>query len=100
MRGLIRCLSRYEMRCRVSGFPVYCRDGRQVGRGALFGPVFAAAVVLDPGATSGAYATARFWMRNREPAFPRRSSVNARLGQWGPRMRSRSTKSIFIRYPA
>ena len=44
----IRCLSRYE-NGRERGFR--CIAGvDEVGRGALFGPVFAAAVVLDPGA--------------------------------------------------
>lgn len=44
----IRCLSRYENEARERGFR--CIAGiDEVGRGALFGPVFAAAVVLDPG---------------------------------------------------
>ncbi len=43
----IRCLSRYENQARERGFR--CIAGiDEVGRGALFGPVFAAAVVLDP----------------------------------------------------
>ena len=43
----IRCLSRYENQARDRGFR--CIAGLdEVGRGALFGPVFAAAVVLDP----------------------------------------------------
>ena len=43
----IRCLSRYENEARERGFR--CIAGiDEVGRGALFGPVFAAAVVLDP----------------------------------------------------
>lgn len=43
----IRCLSRYEVQARERGFR--CIAGiDEVGRGALFGPVFAAAVVLDP----------------------------------------------------
>ena len=42
----IRCLSRYENQARERGFR--CIAGiDEVGRGALFGPVFAAAVVLD-----------------------------------------------------
>jgi ribonuclease HII len=43
----IRCLSRYENQARERGFR--CIAGLdEVGRGALFGPVFAAAVILDP----------------------------------------------------
>jgi ribonuclease HII len=43
----IRCLSRYENRARERGFRAIAGVD-EVGRGALFGPVFAAAVVLDP----------------------------------------------------
>lgn len=43
----IRCLSRYEREARELGF--VCVAGvDEVGRGALFGAVFAAAVVLNP----------------------------------------------------
>lgn len=43
----IRCLSRYERQAYSEGFT--CIAGvDEVGRGSLFGPVFAAAVVLDP----------------------------------------------------
>jgi len=43
----IRCLSRYERQARELGF--VCIAGvDEVGRGALFGAVFAAAVVLNP----------------------------------------------------
>ena len=43
----IRCLSRYEREARERGF--VCIAGvDEVGRGALFGAVFAAAVVLNP----------------------------------------------------
>lgn len=42
-----RCLSSYERQARERGF--MCIAGvDEVGRGCLFGPVFAAAVVLDP----------------------------------------------------
>lgn len=43
----IRCLSSYEREAREQGF---CRIAGvdEVGRGCLFGPVFAAAVILDP----------------------------------------------------
>lgn len=42
-----RCLSSYERRARERGFS--CIAGvDEVGRGCLFGPVFAAAVILDP----------------------------------------------------
>ncbi|MFZ0592057.1 MAG: ribonuclease HII [Bryobacteraceae bacterium] len=43
----IRCLSRYENRARERGFRIIAGID-EVGRGALFGPVFAAAVILDP----------------------------------------------------
>lgn len=43
----IRCLSRYETRARERGFRIIAGVD-EVGRGALFGPVFAAAVALDP----------------------------------------------------
>jgi ribonuclease HII len=43
----IRCLSRYENRARERGFRIVAGVD-EVGRGALFGPVFAAAVALDP----------------------------------------------------
>ena len=43
----IRCVSSYEQEARERGFA--CIAGvDEVGRGCLFGPVFAAAVVLDP----------------------------------------------------
>ena len=43
----IRCVSSYEQEARERGFT--CIAGvDEVGRGCLFGPVFAAAVVLDP----------------------------------------------------
>ena len=43
----IRCVSSYEGEARARGFT--CIAGvDEVGRGCLFGPVFAAAVVLDP----------------------------------------------------
>ncbi len=43
----IRCLSSYEEEARERGFT--CIAGvDEVGRGCLFGPVFAAAVILDP----------------------------------------------------
>jgi ribonuclease HII len=45
--SLIRCVSSYEQEARERGFT--CIAGvDEVGRGCLFGPVFAAAVVLDP----------------------------------------------------
>ena len=43
----IRCLSRYENEARERGFRSIAGVD-EVGRGALFGPVFAAAVILDP----------------------------------------------------
>jgi ribonuclease HII len=43
----IRCLSRYEREARERGFRSIAGVD-EVGRGALFGPVFAAAVVLHP----------------------------------------------------
>lgn len=43
----IRCLSRYENEARERGFRTIAGID-EVGRGALFGPVFAAAVILDP----------------------------------------------------
>lgn len=43
----IRCVSSFELRARELGFT--CIAGvDEVGRGCLFGPVFAAAVILDP----------------------------------------------------
>jgi ribonuclease HII len=43
----IRCRSTYEREARERGF--HCIAGvDEVGRGCLFGPVFAAAVILDP----------------------------------------------------
>jgi ribonuclease HII len=43
----IRCVSSYEQEARERGFT--CIAGvDEVGRGCLFGPVFAAAVILDP----------------------------------------------------
>lgn len=43
----IRCQGKYERAARASGY--HCIAGvDEVGRGSLFGPVFAAAVVLDP----------------------------------------------------
>lgn len=43
----IRCLTTYEREARERGFS--CVAGvDEVGRGCLFGPVFAAAVILDP----------------------------------------------------
>ena len=47
-RRSIRCLSTYENLAREQGYA--CIAGvDEVGRGALFGPVFAAAVVLESG---------------------------------------------------
>lgn len=43
----IRCLSSYERLAREQGFQVIAGVD-EVGRGCLFGPVFAAAVILDP----------------------------------------------------
>lgn len=43
----IRCVSTYEKRARERGFSRIAGVD-EVGRGCLFGPVFAAAVVLDP----------------------------------------------------
>ena len=43
----IRCLSRYENAARERGFQAIAGVD-EVGRGALFGPVFAAAVILNP----------------------------------------------------
>lgn len=43
----IRCLSRYENLARAQGYTAVAGVD-EVGRGALFGPVFAAAVVLNP----------------------------------------------------
>jgi len=43
----IRCVSSYERQARERGFCVIAGVD-EVGRGCLFGPVFAAAVVLDP----------------------------------------------------
>ncbi len=46
-RKSIRCVSSYEQEARERGF--ICIAGvDEVGRGCLFGPVFAAAVILDP----------------------------------------------------
>jgi ribonuclease HII len=42
-----RCLTRYEREARERGFR-FVAGVDEVGRGALFGPVFAAAVTLDP----------------------------------------------------
>ncbi len=44
---VIRCLTRYEREARERGF-CFVAGVDEVGRGALFGPVFAAAVILDP----------------------------------------------------
>ena len=44
----IRCVSSYEKQARVRGFSRIAGVD-EVGRGCLFGPVFAAAVLLDPG---------------------------------------------------
>ena len=43
----IRCLSTYEREARERGF-LQIAGVDEVGRGCLFGPVFAAAVILDP----------------------------------------------------
>jgi ribonuclease HII len=43
----IRCLSTYEREARERGF-AHIAGVDEVGRGCLFGPVFAAAVILDP----------------------------------------------------
>jgi ribonuclease HII len=43
----IRCLTRYEREARERGF-LFVAGVDEVGRGALFGPVFAAAVIQDP----------------------------------------------------
>jgi ribonuclease HII len=43
----IRCLSRYEVQARERGFRSIAGID-EVGRGSLFGPVFAAAVILNP----------------------------------------------------
>lgn len=43
----IRCVSTYEREARERGF-VQVAGVDEVGRGCLFGPVFAAAVILDP----------------------------------------------------
>ena len=46
-KSSIRCVSSYEEEARERGFA--CIAGvDEVGRGCLFGPVFAAAVILDP----------------------------------------------------
>ena len=46
-KSSIRCVSSYEEKARERGFA--CIAGvDEVGRGCLFGPVFAAAVILDP----------------------------------------------------
>jgi ribonuclease HII len=42
-----RCLSRYEKLARAQGYSAVAGVD-EVGRGALFGPVFAAAVILNP----------------------------------------------------
>src|SRR5712664_1716810 len=43
----MRCQGKYEREARAQGF--HCIAGvDEVGRGALFGPVFAAAVILSP----------------------------------------------------
>lgn len=42
-----RCLTRYEREARQQGFR-FVAGVDEVGRGSLFGPVFAAAVILDP----------------------------------------------------
>src|ERR1700676_4557176 len=43
----MRCQGKYEREARALGF--HCIAGvDEVGRGALFGPVFAAAVILSP----------------------------------------------------
>jgi ribonuclease HII len=47
MERSIRCLSRYENAARERGFQAIAGVD-EVGRGALFGPVFAAAVILNP----------------------------------------------------
>ena len=44
----IRCRTTFEREARERGFNVIAGVD-EVGRGCLFGPVFAAAVVLDPG---------------------------------------------------
>src|SRR5690349_1828235 len=43
----IRCVSTYEREARERGFSQIAGVD-EVGRGCLFGPVFAAAVILDP----------------------------------------------------
>ena len=43
----IRCVSTYEREARERGF-AHIAGVDEVGRGCLFGPVFAAAVILDP----------------------------------------------------
>ena len=41
-----RCTAAFERKCRAAGF-VRIAGVDEAGRGALFGPVFAAAVILD-----------------------------------------------------
>src|SRR5579884_74533 len=43
----MRCHSKFEREARANGF-VFTAGVDEVGRGALFGPVFAAAVILNP----------------------------------------------------
>src|SRR5205085_8605809 len=47
-RHVMRCTARIENRARRDGFRRIAGTD-EVGRGALFGPVVAAAVILDPG---------------------------------------------------
>lgn len=44
---MVRCVSKYEREARERGF-TRIAGVDEVGRGCLFGPVFAAAVILDP----------------------------------------------------
>ncbi|HLG96970.1 MAG TPA: ribonuclease HII [Bryobacteraceae bacterium] len=43
----MRCQGKYEREARAAGF-IHVAGADEVGRGALFGPVFAAAVILSP----------------------------------------------------
>ena len=77
----IRCRTTYEREAQERGFRVIAGVD-EVGRGCLFGPVFAAAVVLDPERPIRGLHDSKFWKRRTGPVGGADQEALPGLGDW------------------
>jgi ribonuclease HII len=88
----LRCTMRYEKRAWESGATLVAGVD-EVGRGSLFGPVVAAAVILDPAYRIRGLRDSKLLLPERREVLEKRILEHVVAWSW---MRHASTRSTFI----